>query len=435
MFIVLEAASYVLVNHTVPARIAARVGRGNLDFHLANRKRLQTHRLNPAPNPVGTYESPSVSVGEFKMFHPVLGWDYPPNSSYQGIDNIAYSHGPEGERRTCTSYPTTLIATYGDSFTYCANVRDEETWQTFLAHRLRSNILNFGVGGYGTDQAVLKYEHQNRNNTEIVMLCIWPENINRIANIYRPFYTYDDPLNLTKPLFVKGPDGCSLVSNPLKTRDDITKLVDPVFLGELAKLDYWYQFDKDLPSLSFPWTLSLFRWRKIVLKQLKLASPKALHRYFAPSYPANLYEEDGPFASMCHVVDRFIATARTRGSAPVIVIVPNKDFVREFTDHGVSRASRLVDYLSSRAYPHTDAIRAMAEMKPTGTQLEKWYCDHATAAGNQVLAGILSRYLADNFGKLVGPMFQESGGVAAPSEPLSPQGSATVDTIRFPVYE
>ena len=213
------------------------------------------------------------------MFHPVLGWDYPPNIIYQDIDDIIYHHGAHGERRTCTSYGTTLIATYGDSFTYCANVRDEDTWQTFLARKLSSNVLNFGVGAYGTDQAMLKYELQSQVRTKIVMLCIFPENINRIVNIYRPFYTYVDPVRLTKPLFVRHGDGFKLVSNPLKSAEDFSKLDDPTFLNELAKLDYWYQFDKNLPGLSFPWIFSLFHWWRPVLKQLSVSLPHALDPY------------------------------------------------------------------------------------------------------------------------------------------------------------
>jgi hypothetical protein len=399
--VVLEAASYVLIKKMVPTRITGRVGRGSIEFHLAQRKQPSLDQPKFIFDSSGTIAAEKSSIPGFRMFHPALGWDYPPNIIYQDVDDIIYHHDAHGERRTCTSYATTLMATYGDSFTYCANVRDEDTWQTFLAEKLSSNVLNFGVGAYGTDQAMLKYELQRPVFTKIVMLCIFPENINRVVNIYRPFYTYIDPVRLTKPLFVRHGDGFKLVSNPLKCAEDFSKLDDPAFLNELAKFDYWYQFDQNLPGLSFPWVFSFFHWRRPVLKQLSLSLPHALYPYAARSYPWNLFDEDYPLAIMCHIVDRFVATARSRGSVPIIVIMPHRDVVQELMDHGVNRVARLVDHLSNQKYPFVDAVQVEADMKPSRVQLDHWYHGHATREGNQVLADILSRYLESNFGGLI----------------------------------
>jgi hypothetical protein len=397
----LEAASYILIKKMIPSRIAGRVGRGSIEFHLAQRKQVPLEQPKVILESSGTSAVDQGSIPGFRMFHPVLGWDYPPNIIYQDIDNIIYHHGADGERRTCTSFGKTLIATYGDSFAYCANVKDEDTWQTFLAGKLHSNVLNFGVGAYGTDQGLLKYELQSQVRTKIVMLCIFPENINRVVNIYRPFYTYVDPVRLTKPLFIKDGDGFKLVANPLTSAGDLSKLDDPAFLTELAKLDYWYQFDRHLPGLSFPWTFSLFHWRRPVLKQLCLSLPHSFGPLPARSYPWNLFDEDYPLATMCHIVDRFVATARTRDSVPIIVIMPHKDYVQELMDNGVSRVARLVDYLSSRKYSFIDALQVVADMNPSRPQLDDWYQGHATREGNQVLADILSRYLESNFGDLI----------------------------------
>jgi hypothetical protein len=400
-FVVLEAASYILIKKMIPTRISGRVGRGSIEFHLAQRKQVPLQQPKLISEPSGTPVSKGGSTRGLRMFHPVLGWDYPSNIIYQDIDNIVYHHGSHGERRTCTSYVTTLIATYGDSFTYCANVRDEDTWQTFLARKLGSNVLNFGVGAYGTDQAELKYELQNQVRTRIVMLCIFPENINRVVNIYRPFYTYVDPVRLTKPLFVKSRDGLKLVANPVKSVGDLSKLDDPAFLTELAKLDYWYQFDKNLPRLSFPWLFCFFHWWRPVLKQVSLSIPHSLNPCPPRTYPWNLFDEDYPLSVMCHVVDRFVATARKRDAIPIIVIVPHEDYVQELMDHGISRVAKLVDFLSRQKYPFIDAVQVVADMKPSRLQLDAWYHGHATREGNEVLADILSRYLKSNWGDLL----------------------------------
>ncbi len=389
LLVVLEVSSYVLLKKTIPSRITGRIGERSVEFQLNQRK------LNPETQPqiVSTAnvlkDKNKFSVAGSRLFQSSLGWDYPSHIIYQDIDNITYHHGSLGERLTCTSYQNTLMATYGDSFTYCANARDDCTWQTFLAKRLNQNVLNFGVGGYGTDQAVLKHELQNQIHTKIVMLCILPENINRVVNIYRPFYTYNDPLKLTKPIFVKKGGKLILVPNPIQSIDDIHKLDDPKFMKELAKYDYWYHLDQKLPDFSFPWIVSLFHWRDAVLNQIGVSLPSATHAYLKPHYPWNLFDEDYPFLVMRHLVDRFVTNALARGSFPIIVIMPHKDYIQESMDYGINRVSRLVDYLTVQKYSFVDAVQIIANMKPSKSKLEKMYQGHATAEGNQVLADIL----------------------------------------------
>jgi hypothetical protein len=387
LFIILEASAYIILKQTIPSRISGRVGEKNIEFQLSQRK--QTIQNQPQIISDAKTSTNGSGVVGLRLFHPFLGWDYPPDITYRDIDNVTYHHGPLGERLTCTSYESTLISTYGDSFTYCANVGNDCTWQTFLAKKLNQNVLNFGVGGYGTDQAVLKHEFQNQIHTKIVMLCILPENINRIVNIYRPFYTYNDPLRLTKPIFVKKGNQLVLVPNPLRSVDDIDKLDDPKFMMELAKYDYWYQLDQKLPSLSFPWTVSLFHWRDAVLKQIGVPLPSPALTLLKPRYPWNLFDEDYPLSVMRHLVDRFVANASAEGSFPIIVIMPHKDYIQESMDYGVNRVARLVEYLTAHKYPFIDAVQIMANMKPSRAELRKMYHGHATALGNEVLAEII----------------------------------------------
>lgn len=80
----------------------------------------------------------------FNRYRPELGWDndYPTRF---------------GERPRSREYDQPLMAAFGDSFTHCDEVKDAETWEERLAVLLQKNVYNFGVGGYGTDQAYLKF--------------------------------------------------------------------------------------------------------------------------------------------------------------------------------------------------------------------------------------------------------------------------------------
>lgn len=64
----------------------------------------------------------------------------------------------DGARRDGLPAKVNLIATYGDSHTAGAEVDDRETWQFYLEKQLGYEVKNFGVGGYSTDQALLKFE-------------------------------------------------------------------------------------------------------------------------------------------------------------------------------------------------------------------------------------------------------------------------------------
>ncbi len=352
------------------------------------------------------------------LFHPILGWDYPPDLIYQD-HKVLYTHGCWGERLTCTSFPETLISTYGDSFVYCAGVGDEQTWQSYLARCIGSNVLNFGVGGYGTDQACLKYlERGSMVPTPVTMLCIFPENINRVVNIFRPFYCYEERGGFTKPIFVRAADGFQLVPNPINNVSDIAKRGDLAFLKKLGKLDYWYHLDQILPEFSFPYVFSLYSWRKSVLDELVLSLGRIVPSLSGQRhYSWNLYDEPGPLSIMCHVVDVFVEAARSRGSVPIIVMIPHKDCILELMDNGVSRYENLLKHMRQKNYFYIDAVKAVAEMKPSRSQLEKWYEDHATADGNKLLADIIVSHLMQNYPSLMHAGCQDNLG----SDSLDPK--------------
>jgi hypothetical protein len=388
----LEILSLVACRKIIPARVTNRASfRSPQDYIIAYRNARTKSTANVAVSPAS--EDPGQRP-DMKMFHPALGWDYPPGVEYTDAAGIGYRHGPKGERRMCTSFGSDLIATYGDSFTYCSDVEDCQTWQTYLAEMVGANVLNFGVAGYGTDQACLKYElNAARVSTPVVMLGILPDNINRIVNVFRTFYAPEDRLALTKPRFVRTSNGFELLPNPITRPEDVARLEDPVFVAQLGEKDHWYQNDAQRPAFGFPYLLTLFRWRttleKYAVFNLGLARPGSTK----PFYPGNLFEEEESLAVMAYIVDRFVNTARSRGSTPVIVLMPHKELIEETVKYGMSRIDPLADRLKRSNYLFIDLIRGLADMRPSADQLATWYREHATAEGNQIIAEIIARYL------------------------------------------
>jgi len=103
------------------------------------------------------------------QFHPQMGWDlkegifHRPPYSPQGAE-IVYTHLPGGFRQSHPQQDGTLnerpkLVMVGGSYTHGTAITDDETFSWNLQHRLPGvEVLNYGVGGYGTLQSLLKLQ-------------------------------------------------------------------------------------------------------------------------------------------------------------------------------------------------------------------------------------------------------------------------------------
>ena len=149
---------------------------------------------------------------------PALGWTIKPSGS-----SPLYRANSQGFRANRTYEPRPLanrlrIAAFGDSFTHGDDVGNADTWQEALA-RLNDHleVLNFGVGGFGFDQAYLRYRQDGvAYQPHIVLIGFMSENILRSLSVFRPFYVGGTSLPLSKPRFAIEDGRLTLIENPLK---------------------------------------------------------------------------------------------------------------------------------------------------------------------------------------------------------------------------
>ena len=128
-------------------------------------------------------------------FDPELGWDI-------GGDRIR--HHAVGPR---TESPTHRIVAIGDSFTFGGDVGENQTYSRFLEQSLCGvEVLNMGVGGYGIDQAVLKYlKHGKSHRPNVIVLGIHVPNYERASLSF---------FSASKPVFRRSPeDGAIRLAN------------------------------------------------------------------------------------------------------------------------------------------------------------------------------------------------------------------------------
>lgn len=183
--------------------------------------------------------------GSFLVFDPELGWtiaknahsrDYTLNEADKkgkeaahklGYDRDGtYASSIEGLRSahagmSLTSSPhRKRIALVGDSFTFGLEVSYEDTWGEKLERAIGHDVqvLNFGVDGYGVDQAYLRYLRDVTPwHPDIVILSVINDDLRRSMCVYSflCFGGFETPF--PKPRFVVAHGELTQVNNPLPT--------------------------------------------------------------------------------------------------------------------------------------------------------------------------------------------------------------------------
>ena len=120
----------------------------------------------------------------YTVYNSKLGWTIKKNGTSKLYQ--ANSSGVRSSKDYELDPPNNIlrIATFGDSFTHCDNVGNDETWQAILeSFDTDLEVMNFGVGGYGLDQSYLRYlDDGQQYKPHIVFIGFMVTNIFRNVN-------------------------------------------------------------------------------------------------------------------------------------------------------------------------------------------------------------------------------------------------------------
>jgi len=151
-----------------------------------------------------------------------------PDAAEETRDREIYQSSAEGLRSaragtTLASEPARRrIALVGDSFTFGLEVPFEQTWGQELARLLGdgTQVLNFGVDGYGVDQAVLRYRRDVVAwHPDLVILGMIHDDFRRALCVYGFLCFPGSEIPFAKPRFVS--DVETPVNTPLLAPDAI----------------------------------------------------------------------------------------------------------------------------------------------------------------------------------------------------------------------
>jgi hypothetical protein len=290
---------------------------------------------------------------------------------------------------------------FGDSYVGGAEVANDEGWVEQLSHLLGCRVTNYAVGGYGTDQAYLRFR-QVDEASPIVLLGINPNNV--MDNINQ----YDGLLgSALEPTALKGRflyDSSSHLTWLPRPRLDGDGFV-ALNRNPAAWLPHSY-FLPDTPdgpvTLGFPYTVTLVR----------VALMTRLHNILTGRTDwSSLYVADHPSGAlrlMADICKAFAQLAESRGQRPLIIMLPLAHSFRERANHGEFEYAPLVASLRAKGLEVFDPGAAMIESLGGGSVCEfythphpevAWLAapvpcgGHYSYAGNTTLARLIANEL------------------------------------------
>jgi hypothetical protein len=184
------------------------------------------------------------------------GWTYRPDALLFDGRFTTNSLGMRAAREFSEAPPadTIRIAAFGDSFTAGADVKDDEVWthalETALLDRhIRAEVLNFGVGGYGMDQAYLRWQNAGSGlSADIIIFGFQPENLQRNVSVFRPIYARKTGIPLSKPRYTLQGEELVLLNYPALPPSMLMEAYEDFDSHPLSAYEFYYYDDSPIPD-------------------------------------------------------------------------------------------------------------------------------------------------------------------------------------------
>ncbi len=327
--------------------------------------------------------------------HPVLGWTNRTDFGHPEGRYHTNSRGLRGRVEYPLSPPDDAIrvSAFGDSFTFGSDVRDDETWESKLsAFDPRFEVLNFGVGGYGTDQSYLRYlEDGLAFNSDIVIIGLMSENVSRNVNVFRPFYSpYYENAVFPKPRFALRDTALVLLPNPFPEPTDMRRMLadEEEAFERMGRDDHHYRLGYSAGPLDGSPTGRLIKMMAALPRQRagRILGDDGVYDVESEAYRLTLV-----------VLERFYRSVLEHGSLPIILIYPDGPDLRNHRRGVLTKYAPLPGDLELRGLAYIDLMDAFDETAEAASfedlTIAPWA--HYTPLANRVVAEHVGRYLED----------------------------------------
>ena len=320
------------------------------------------------------WEQSSSRYGVFR-FDDMLGWTVGSNRQGTGPHGETYFSSREGLRTngpdlSLAGRATRTIALLGDSYTFASDVNYEDSW----GHRLEQElgpavqVLNFGVPGYGIDQAYLRYERDVRAwHPEVVILALISHDVQRTTMVY---YQVGFPGALVpgaKPRLTIRDGRLIPINLPLP---EPNALFTSHRIADVPFMDY------DRSYRTSDWNWHLYQWSYL----LRFAVS------WTPSWkPPDIDEET--LALNRVVLQTFVRRVQEDGAIPLILFLPSFTDYRDAGGRPHDRDLLGIRVLDHAGLEYVNALPCLDHL-PSGHRLftTGW---HYTPAANELVAQCL----------------------------------------------
>jgi hypothetical protein len=284
------------------------------------------------------------------------------------------------------------VALFGESFVYGEEVSDGEEFGSALeALDPGIEVLNFGVSGFGTDQALLRLRRDGRESAaEVVCLGVMLENIGRnLSRFTRLRNPYIKGLGI-KPRFLLDQDAppaerLVLIASPFATE---VSLWESVLAGTLPERVREHDPFAERPYDDLLWKSSFYRlwtgWRGSAARDYRTM-------WRAEGSPA--------YSLLLALAEAFDVEARAAGARHTLVLLfPPREDLAHLVGGGAPFWDRFARDLAARHIPCLDLAPALAararELSVPGddatrTAYRVFLRAHLNAEGNAAVARAL----------------------------------------------
>ena len=353
-------------------------------------------------------EVPNYDFKALKKFYNTsfdnkLGWVRKPNTSgYEKgkNDKIKYNIDEYGSRKSIYDPKNAKIVSIGDSYVFCRQVSDENTWQNKLSKKIDSSILNYGVGNYGIDQAILRMDNIFiPKESEYMILGFVPETILRIQSYWKHYLEFGNTFAF-KPKFELKGNNLYLIDQYIDNFNKYKNLKKNIRF--IRKNDRFYKEKFLKYSFSFPYIFSFFKNLKFNLSVYFLF----LKNFFNPIknfdnklysivmkhnliFSQKFYSEKKSIQLLDKIIQLFYTKCKEKKIKPILLIIPQMhDLISTNLNH-----LNYFNELNKKNNNVIDLTKFFKTKKIKDLYIEDSYGGHLSEYGNRIVADKINIYL------------------------------------------
>jgi hypothetical protein len=344
-----------------------------------------------------------------------LGWTRKPNTSntekgkdgeiFWNINSIGARKNPEYDNQKSS------ISCYGDSFTFCRQVNDHETWEHYLSKLENTNVQNFGVGNYGIDQSILRLKREYpKNKSDIVILAVVPDTICRIVSLWKHYYEYGNTFAF-KPRFVLKDNEIKLIKNIIDEKQKFHYYQK--YIKQIQEFDYFYKQKFVKEKITFPYSFNIFRNMGRNFSILKWVTKIIIYKKFGKNiskfewkpmkiimdinlkWRLKLFQNSNTVILFQKILEHFSKYGFNEKFVPIFVFIPQKDDI-EFIKTNYHFYENFINTINDiKGIIFIDITEKFLEI----SNLDDLYSDdnqyggHLSKRGNELVANIIHKYL------------------------------------------